>query len=596
MNARSRIAGSPSSPALATELAWTDWQTRFLFFTGKGGVGKTTVACAVAVALADSGRRVLLVSTDPASNLSDVLATPVGAERTPVPGVDGLEAMNLDPQQAATAYRERVIGPYRGTVAPEELRAIEEQLAGQCTVEVAAFDEFAHLLADPTLTEGFDHVVFDTAPTGHTLRLLQLPTAWSTYIEDNPQGVGGASCLGPLGGLETKREEYEATVAALADVRRTTLVLVARAERGALREGARAGQELTALGIGNQHLVVNGILTAPLAGDPVAETVGRRQAEALLAVPEYLGALPRSTVPLVAADLLGPEQLRTLTGERGVARSQPAGNGDEAAAFALPGLDMLVDDLAASGRGVVMVMGKGGVGKTTVAAVLATALARRGHRVHLSTTDPAGDPASALGADVPPTLTVSRIEPAAEIERYTEEKLRAAGDLPPERRALLEEDLRSPCTEEIAVFSAFSRLLAHARDRFVVVDTAPTGHTLLLLDTTGAYHRDVIRATTGVLGHVITPLMRLQDPALTRVLIVTLAEATPVQEAAELQEDLRRAGIEPYGWVVNATLTGSGSADPVLRGRAQIEGRHLRRIREDLARRAWQVPWTARPL
>lgn len=567
-------------------LDWSDWSTRFAFFTGKGGVGKTTVAAAAALALADRGRRVLVVSTDPASNLDDVLATSVSTESRPVPGADSLSAMNIDPEAAASAYRERVIGPYRGAVPAEELRALEEQLAGQCTVEIAAFDEFSRLLAQPELTESFDHVFFDTAPTGHTLRLLSLPSAWSGYIATS---AAGASCLGPASGLETRREQYEQTVAALFDAALTTIVLVSRAERSTLAEAARAGVELAALGIANQRLVVNAVLTDPLAGDPVAEDIALRQRDALADLPLGLAALPAASVPLVASDLTGLAALRAFTAGADALRADPATTG-AGASTPLPPLDSLIDELSATGHGAVLVMGKGGVGKTAIAAKIALALARRGHSVHLSTTDPAGDPAAVIGAAAPENLSVGRIDPRVEVQRYTERKLAGARDLDVDARALLAEDLRSPCTEEIAVFAGFARLLGEARDRFVVLDTAPTGHTLLLLDTAGAYHRDVIRTSRSP-GRMTTPLMRLQDPSQTRILIVTLAEATPVHEAAELQDDLRRAGIEPYGWIVNATLSGSGTRDPLLLRRAALEERHLRRIRNDLSTRAWNLTW-----
>lgn len=572
---------------MLARLDWTDWPTRFLFFTGKGGMGKTTVAAAAALALADQGRSVLVVSTDPASNLGDVFGTAVGPEGAQVPGAAGLWALNIDPEASARAYRERVLSPYRAGVPEAELRALEEQLAGQCTVEVAAFDEFARLLSDAELTAPFDHVFFDTAPTGQTLRLLSLPSAWSGYIETNPDG---ASCLGPLAGLGAKQEQYEATVAALADAGRTTVVLVARPDGASLAEAARAGGELAAIGNRNQRLVVNGILEDPLAGDTVAEALADRQGRALTQMPSALTRLPEAAVPLVPSDLTGLEALRALTRANGVLASLPTA-GKPSSTDELPSFDSLLDELEAASHGVVLVMGKGGVGKTTIAAAIALGLGRRGHPVHLSTTDPAGDPASMLGSELPETVSVSRIDPAAEIRRYTERKLSAAHDLDAEDHALLEEDLRSPCTEEIAVFSAFSRLLGEARSRFVVVDTAPTGHTLLLLDTTRAYHREIMRTASPGALRMTTPLMRLQDPSYTRILIVTLAEATPVQEAAELQEDLRRAGIEPFGWVVNATLSGSGTRDPVLLRRAALEQGYLECVRSELAARAWHVPW-----
>ncbi len=563
---------------------WTRWQTRFLLFTGKGGVGKTTIAATVAIAIAGTGKRVLVVSTDPASNLDDVFGTAVREDPTAVPGVEGLFAMNIDPETAADIYRQKVLAPLTGVVPEAELRTVEEQLSGQCTVEIAAFDEFSALLADPDATATFDHVVFDTAPTGHTLRLLSLPAAWSRYIETTPQG---ASCLGPLAALETKRSLYEASVEALGDADRTTVVLVSRPDRGALREAARASAELADLGIANQWHVVNGVLTDPLAGDAVAVAFARRQRAALDAMPGPLALLPTTTVALVARDLTGIDALRTLSAGQ---RSADVGDRPSGEAPRIDDFDALVAELTRAGPGVVMVMGKGGVGKTTIAVAIAERLARDGRRTHLSTTDPAGRPTD-LVPDPPPNLTLGRIDPAAEVQRYVDEKLRAARELDVERLALLEEDLRSPCTEELAVFQAFSRLLRLGRDRYVVIDTAPTGHTLLLLDRTGAYHRDVMRSGGSMPGRATTPLMKIRDRAFTRVLIVTLAETTPVDEAAALQADLRRAGIEPFGWVVNASLAASGTRDPVLRRRAALEHVHLRRIVEELATRCWIIPW-----
>lgn len=573
---------------MTAALDWTGWDTHFLFFTGKGGVGKTTVASAAAVALADAGRRVLLVCTDPASNLSDVFGTDVGPTEQPIAEVDRLTVMNLDPDEAAAAYRERVIGPYRGVVSADELGKIEESLAGECTVEVAAFDRFTQLIVHPELSDRYDHVLFDTAPTGHTLRLMNLPSAWSEYIEEAP---GGASCLGPSSGLEVQREQYAAAVQQLADPRQTTLVLVSRPETPALREAGRAAEELAAQGIRNQRLVLNGIFTDPLGGDDVAEAFARRQQNALATMPSALAEMPVATVPLVALSLAGVPALRALVaGEAAAPSGAVAAEGHDAP---LPGIGRLVDELAVAGPGAVLVMGKGGVGKTTIAAAIAVGLARRGHDVHLSTTDPAGRVSDVLADEHDGHLTISRIDPVRELERYTAERLHSAERLDPDRRALVEEDLRSPCTEELAVFRAFSGLLSEARDRFVVVDTAPSGHTLRLLDLTGSYHRQVMSSADEVPGRITTPLMRLQDPAYTHVVIVALPELTPVSEAAALQEDLARAGIEPFGWVVNGGLTGSGTTDPLLRARADLERAQLERVREDLAQRAWLVPWQA---
>jgi arsenite-transporting ATPase len=561
--------------------SWTQFRSRFILFTGKGGVGKTTTAAALAVALSDEGRRVLIVSTDPASNLSGVFTTQVGNTPTPVPGVPGLDAMDIDPQAAADSYRARVLEPLRDTMPAADVDAVAEQLAGQCTVEVAAFDEFSGLLAAPEITAVYDHIIFDTAPTGHTLRLLELPAAWSNFIETSPDG---ASCLGPLSALGTKRSLYQDTVAALGDPTRTTVVLVARPERTALAEADRAGNELASLGVTNQHLIINGLLTAPLPGDPVAETFSKQQHDAIERLSATLAALPVDIIALVPYDLIGVQSLRSLTG-RGSAPPEPIVA--NAAPIPVQDLDALIADLAEAGPGVVMVMGKGGVGKSTVATAIAHGLAAARCPTHLASTDPAGRLDETPGSN----LTTSWIDPRAETQRYIDAKLARAANLDAAARDLLEEDLRSPCTEELAVFVAFSNLLRRGRREHVVIDTAPTGHTLLLLDQTGSYHRDIQRASAGVEGRVTTPLMRLQDPEFTRVLIVTLAQTTPIQEATELQLDLRRAGIEPAGWIINASLAASDTTDPVLMRRAALEHDHIHRVHDELASRVWIIPW-----
>lgn len=563
--------------------------TRYLFFTGKGGVGKTSLSCATGLALADAGKRVLIVSTDPASNLDEVLGTRLASTPTAIPGAPNLQALNIDPEAAAHDYRERMVAPYRGILPAAAIASMEEQFSGACTVEIAAFDEFSKLLGDPAATCEFDHVIFDTAPTGHTLRLLTLPSAWSGFIESS---TGGASCLGPLAGLEKQKALYAASVARLADAAQTTVVLVSRADVAALREAERTRAELADLGVSNLRLAINGLFSAAKAGDAVADAMTRRGTEALAAMPAGLARLPDDTTPFVPRGTVGLDALRALIAPT-TAATVTAAEATTTNSELPPGMSGLVDELAAAGRGVIMTMGKGGVGKTTIAAAIAVALVRRGHAVHLSTTDPAAHVAAALGEEVA-GLTVSRIDPAAEVARYTEEVLARAGDkLDAAGRALLEEDLRSPCTEEIAVFRAFAQAVAEGRDGFVVLDTAPTGHTLLLLDAAEAYHREVLRTRGEMPESVVELLPRLRDPAYTRILIVTLAEATPVHEAERLQADLARAGIAPYAWIVNQSLRASGTTDPLLRLRGEYELPFIRRVTETLSPRAALVPWLA---
>jgi arsenite-transporting ATPase len=561
--------------------------SRYLFFTGKGGVGKTSLSCATGLALAEAGKRVLIVSTDPASNLDEVLETPLGSLPVPVAHVTGLFALNIDPEASAHDYRERMVAPYRGILPAAAIASMEEQFSGACTVEIAAFDEFAKLLGDPASTANFDHVIFDTAPTGHTLRLLTLPSAWSGFIASS---TGGASCLGPLAGLEKQKALYADTVTRLADPTQTRVVLVARADAASLREAERTRGELAELGVSNLQLVINGLFSSGPTDDSVAIALTRRSADALLGMPARLAGMPRQIIPFLPRGTVGIDALRAVFDS---ARAEhPAGSAT--ATTVMPaGLPALIDELAAAGRGVIMTMGKGGVGKTTVAAAIAVALARRGHRVRLSTTDPAAHLAATIEGELA-GLTVSRIDPAAEVAAYTAEVLARAGQgLDPSGRAMLEEDLRSPCTEEIAVFRAFAREVDGGGQGFVVLDTAPTGHTILLLDAAEAYHREVMR-TRGEMPEAVTQLLpRLRDPAFTRVIVVTLAEATPVHEAERLQRDLARAGITPFAWVIEQSLLASGTRDPLLSLRGEYEIPFIRRVADQLAPRCALVPWLA---
>jgi len=562
--------------------------TRTLFFTGKGGVGKTSLACASAVHLADAGKKVLLISTDPASNLDEVLGVKLGNSPMQIPTEPNLWAMNIDPEASAHAYKERMVAPYRGVLPDAAVTSMEEQFSGSCTLEIAAFDEFARLLGDRAETKQFDHVLFDTAPTGHTLRLLSLPSAWDGFLSTNTTGT---SCLGPLAGLQAQQKLYADTVKALSDPTVTTLILVARPEASALREVERTSIELANLGVRNQHLVVNGVFQAIDSTDPVAVAMGQRAQSALARIPNGLAALPRTQVPLASHGLIGIDALRAIGNATYLHVPLPqVGSIPD-----LPALSDLVDELGRAGHGVILTMGKGGVGKTTIAAAIALALADRGFPIHLSTTDPAAHVAETMTGTVR-NLTVGRIDPKAETAGYSAEVMATAGkDLDAQGRAMLEEDLRSPCTEEIAVFRAFAAAVAKGDHGFVVLDTAPTGHTILLLDSALAYHREVTRQASGMPVSVEKLLPRLRDVDYTRVLIVTLPEATPVHEAAKLQEDLNRAGIAPYAWVINQSLTPLALTDPLLCSRQFREATYIREVVDQHAVRAFVIPWQIDP-
>jgi arsenite-transporting ATPase len=563
--------------------------TRYLFFTGKGGVGKTSLSVAAALMLADAARRVLLVSTDAASNLDEMLGIELRNVPVAVPGAPGFSVLNIDPGTAAESYRQRVLAQMAASSTPAEVSTVREQLSGACTTEIASFDEFSSLLSDGG--GDYDHIVFDTAPTGHTLRLLSLPKAWSGFLAGNDRG---ASCLGPHSGLKSQEARFKAAFAALTDPARTTVILVVRPDRSAIDEAARTSQELHALGLDHQRLAINAMFRAADPSDAVAvsmEAIGQR---ALDGMPAVLQALPQDRVPLRSFDTIGLTALRGLLATGGDAASAPAAAID--AVDAMKGLDALADELAAAEHGLIMVMGKGGVGKTTVAAALALGLVQRGRTVHLSTTDPAAHLAGTLEGVVP-GLRVDRIDPKVETQRYIDRIMATRSPtLNDQERALLLEDLQSPCTEEVAVFHAFSRVVSEGRSAFVVLDTAPTGHSLLLMDATGAYHRQMMREFEGQsAGRVVTPLMRLQDASYTRIVLVTLPEVTPVSQAAALQDDLRRAGIEPYAWVLNKSVVAAGSRDPLLAARLAGERRQIERAVHGLAKRIFMLPWLTSP-
>ncbi|EXG86528.1 arsenite efflux ATP-binding protein ArsA [Clostridium sp. ASBs410] len=555
--------------------------TKYLFYTGKGGVGKTSVACATAVSLADSGKRVLLISTDPASNLQDVFSMELTNKGTPIPDVPNLVVANLDPIKAAAEYRESVIAPYRGKLPGAVLANMEEQLSGSCTVEIAAFNEFSNFITDGKIQQEYDHIIFDTAPTGHTLRMLQLPSAWSDFISESTHG---ASCLGQLSGLESKKAIYKQAVETLADGNLTTLILVTRPETAPFKEAARASGELSSLGVLNQMLVINGVLTE--YSDSLSSNLYEKQQTAINTMPESLKTIPLHMVPLRAYNVTGLENVRALLNTDHVTVHNEALN-----AVHVPSLNNVIDELAASGKRVIFTMGKGGVGKTTVAAAVALGLAKRGEKVHLTTTDPAAHLKFVLDENC--GVSMSHIDEAEELKKYQSEVLDMArasgmsdGDI-----AYVEEDLRSPCTQEIAVFRAFAEIVDKADDQIVVIDTAPTGHTLLLLESTQSYNHEIQRTKGEIPESVKKLLPRLKSDE-TEVLIVTLPEATPVYEALRLEDDLKRAGISAKWWIINQSLYGTDTTNPMLAAKASNEVEWINRVDNHAGGKFTLITWS----
>ncbi|WP_336863072.1 arsenical pump-driving ATPase [Peribacillus frigoritolerans] len=562
-------------------------QTPFLFLTGKGGVGKTSTASATAVALADSGKKVLLISTDPASNLQDVFG--IGLTNTPiaVPGVDNLFASNLDPEASARAYRDKVVGPYKGKLPDSVVATMEEQLSGACTVEIAAFDEFSNLLTNVDIVNQYDHIIFDTAPTGHTLRLLQLPTAWSGFLEESTHG---ASCLGPLSGLADKKDLYSKTVEVLSNPSKTTLILVTRPDASSLFEANRASNELKEIGVKNQILIVNGLLQTHLEEDEVSAAFYHRQRNALQHIPNRLKQIAVYSLPFVSYSLTGVENLRDLFKNYSVSSKMVKLEHEN---VSLPRLNEMINDFSSNGTKLIFTMGKGGVGKTTVASAIAVGLVEKGHSVHLTTTDPAGHLHYQFENDqFNQHLTISSINPKEEVEKYKADVLTKAGkDLDDEGLAYLKEDLNSPCTEEIAVFRAFAEVVAKSENEMVVIDTAPTGHTLLLLDAAQSYSKEIAKSTGEFPESVTKLLPQIRNAEETAVVIVTLAEATPVLEASRLQDDLRRANINPQWWVINQSLYATNTIDPVISGKALAEKEWNHEVNDKSSGKCVIIPW-----
>lgn len=556
--------------------------TKYLFYTGKGGVGKTSTACATAVNLADNGKKVLLVSTDPASNLQDVFGIDLNNKGIPIQEVPNLVVANLDPTQAAAEYRESVIGPYRGKLPDAVINNMEEQLSGSCTVEIAAFNEFSHFITDEKIQEEYDYIIFDTAPTGHTLRMLQLPSAWSNFISESTHG---ASCLGQLAGLESKKAIYKKAVETLADGKLTTLILVSRPEETPLKEAERASKELADIGVNNQALILNGVLAS--YDDSISESLYHKQQKALAEMPQGLKNLTTYTVPLRAYNITGLDNVRAL-----LTKDQYIVRDEKVHAQTIPQLKDVIDDLYRSNKKVIFTMGKGGVGKTTIAAAIAMGLSAKGRKVHLTTTDPAAHLKFVI--DESSGITMSRIDEHAELEKYKEEVLAKAREtMTGDDIAYVEEDLRSPCTQEIAVFRAFAEIVDKAEDQIVVIDTAPTGHTLLLLESTQSYNQEIKRSQGDIPESARKLLPRLHNADETEVIIVTLAEATPVYEAMRLEEDLKRAGIAAKWWVINSSLYHTGTTNQMLSAKASNEIEWINKVDAHANGKFAVIAWSA---
>ncbi len=276
---------------------------RTIFFAGKGGVGKTVASCATAVWSARAGHRTLLVTTDPAAHIGQVLGAAVGTEPAPVDGVDGLWAARVDAKAAAVAYTDRIIADAvaRGR-SPHAVAAMREELDSPCTEEMAAFDQFIELASRDT----FDVTVFDTAPTGHTLRLLELPIDWSRQID-----VKVFASVDTAAADDVAKASFSRVIEMMRDPAKSTFAFVMYPESTPIVEAGRAISELGSLGIPLGLVVANMVLPDEACRTPYA--LARRQMQqAYLADIEARFAVPVLEIPLLDDEVVGLDRLGEL--------------------------------------------------------------------------------------------------------------------------------------------------------------------------------------------------------------------------------------------------------------------------------------------
>ncbi|PDW00262.1 TRC40/GET3/ArsA family transport-energizing ATPase [Candidatus Chloroploca asiatica] len=591
--------------------------TQFHFFSGKGGVGKTSMACTTAVHHADAGLRTLIVTTDPASNLSDVFEQAIGHAITPIHAAPNLFAMEIDADQATEEYKDRALAPIRAAFPPAMVAVMEEQMSGPCTAEVAAFDRFTDFIVAPHDAQGqFDVVIFDTAPTGHTLRLIELPVEWSRAIDAADQG-SGQTCIGPSAAIQDAKHKYEHAVAAMRDPAATSFTFVLQPEATSLKETRRAMDELSKLGIASQHLIVNAIIPAEEAANPLFAARRTMQQGYLAQIAREL-PLPTRQMPLLAGEITGMARLRAVGrllfyGDASALVAQVS-DGATLPAFEADLAAILPRLLPDQGRRTIFFAGKGGVGKTVTSCLTAVWLAHQGLKTLLLTTDPAAHLGDVLGVPVGdtiapvagvPGLFATKIDPKAAGEAY---KTRILADAQargrsPESIAVMQEELDSPCTEEIAAFDLFIEYAAQADWEVIVFDTAPTGHTLRMLElpmdwsqqidvkvfasVDGAQADEVAKARFGG----VIDLMR--DPRQSTFAFVLYPEATPILEAARAVEELSSLGIAPGLIVANYVLTEAAATTPFGQARRAMQGRYLSELPSRFAAPVLPIPLLA---
>jgi len=592
--------------------------TQFVFFSGKGGVGKTSMACTTAVRYADEGKRTLIVTTDPASNLGDTFEQAIGHRITPIAGVPNLWAMEIDPDRATEEYKDRALAPIRAAFPAQIVQVIEEQMSGPCTAEVAAFDRFTDFLDAPGQGErAFDVVIFDTAPTGHTLRLLELPFEWSQAIDAASAG-GGQTCIGPAGAIQDAKHKYERAMATMRDAGQTTFIFVLQPEAIAIKETQRAIGELRKLGIHTHELIINGIIAAEGTANPLFAARAEMQARYLAQIEREL-PLPARRMFLLGGEIKGVARLRQVgrmlfDGERRL-EGFSAGTQLETAGATLNGASLAAALARIKPDGqprTLFFAGKGGVGKTVASCVTAVWLARHGYRTLLLTTDPAAHIGDVLGVPVTdevapvagaPNLWAAKIDPKDAAEHY---KARILDDArrrgrPPEALKVMAEELDSPCTEEMAAFDKFIEY-ASQQDRWdaIVFDTAPTGHTLRLLELPVDWSQQLdikVFATVDTQAADDVAKQRfaqvidmMRDRERSTFAFVMYPEATPILEAYRATQELRTVGVEPGLVVANMVIPPEECTTPFVCARRQMQEKYLTEIAQRFPVPVVQIP------
>jgi len=568
--------------------------TKYIFFSGKGGVGKTTMASATAIHYATEGKKTLIVTTDPASNLADVFEQEIGHKITAIKDTESLYAMEIDPDKATKEYLEGIIGPYREIMPDDVIASLEENLSGPCTTEMASFDRFIDFME----SDEYEVIVFDTAPTGHTIRLLELPVDWSKHIEESAKG-SGQTCLGPVQSIQDSKDKYDRATALLKDPNRTTFIFVMRPEELSLYETLRASKELETIGIKSGQIIINGILPKEVCDIEFFKRKYDSQQKVIIET-ENVIEKPKRYMLLRDNEVKGVNALRGIAeelfnGKKPTSRTRGELSGQPDFTIEKPDIDHFF--LPVKETKAIFFTGKGGVGKTTISCIAALYISQKGFKTLLVTTDPAAHIGEVLDMKVgsEPTritdnLYAVMVDQEEAFRQYKQRVLNEAkGKYSEDMLAAMEEELNSPCTEEMAAFDRFAQFIESREYDAIVFDTAPTGHTLRLLDLPFDYAKQIEMMISSSEGADVKEsaqnrfkkiIQMLRDKNSTVFCIVLYPESTPIMESYRAMLDLKNAGIETQFVIANMVLYEEVCINDFFKNRRQMQMKYLREIKE----------------